>query len=66
MGLKGYRLWAMGQLDLTGRAPPRCDGDGKAVEAHQLGLALFPRYFAVKTPFDDSPCGPCEQSNARE
>ena len=23
MGLKGYRLWAMGQLDATCRAPPR-------------------------------------------
>jgi hypothetical protein len=22
MGLKGYRLWAMGQLDSTCRAPP--------------------------------------------
>jgi hypothetical protein len=30
MGLKGYRLWDMGQLDSTCRAPPRpCrDGDG--------------------------------------
>jgi hypothetical protein len=24
MGLKGFRLWAMGQLDSTCRAPPRC------------------------------------------
>jgi hypothetical protein len=23
MGLKGYRLWSMGQLDSTCRAPPR-------------------------------------------
>jgi hypothetical protein len=23
MGLKGYRLWGMGQLDSTCRAPPR-------------------------------------------
>jgi hypothetical protein len=23
MGLKGYRLWGMGQLDLTRRAPPQ-------------------------------------------
>jgi hypothetical protein len=23
MGLKGYRLWAMGQLESTCRAPPR-------------------------------------------
>jgi hypothetical protein len=23
MGLKGYRLWDMGQLDSTCRAPPR-------------------------------------------
>jgi hypothetical protein len=26
MGLKGYRLWAMGQLDSTCRAPPRREG----------------------------------------
>jgi hypothetical protein len=26
MGLKGYRLWGMGQLDSTCRAPPRCSG----------------------------------------
>jgi hypothetical protein len=25
MGLKGYRLWVMGQLDSTCRAPPRGD-----------------------------------------
>jgi hypothetical protein len=24
MSLKGYRLWAMGQLDSTCRAPPLC------------------------------------------
>jgi hypothetical protein len=32
MGLKGCRLWAMGQLDSTCRAPPRspklCGGSG--------------------------------------
>jgi hypothetical protein len=27
MGLKGYRLWVMGQLDSTCRAPPRVHGD---------------------------------------
>jgi hypothetical protein len=27
MGLKGYRLWATGQLDSTCRAPPRLDGE---------------------------------------
>jgi hypothetical protein len=26
MGLKGYRLWVMGQLDSTCRAPPRLPG----------------------------------------
>jgi hypothetical protein len=26
MGLKGYRLWAMGQLDSTCRAPPQARG----------------------------------------
>jgi hypothetical protein len=25
MGLEGYRLWVMGQLDSTCRAPPRSD-----------------------------------------
>jgi hypothetical protein len=31
MGLKGYRLWAMGQLDSTCRAPPRsCSGTGSS------------------------------------
>jgi hypothetical protein len=28
MGLKGYRLWVMGQLNSTCRAPPRCSGAG--------------------------------------
>jgi hypothetical protein len=27
MGLKGYRLWVMGQLDSTCRAPPRQDAE---------------------------------------
>jgi hypothetical protein len=26
MGLKGYRLWVMGQLDSTCRAPPQVQG----------------------------------------
>jgi hypothetical protein len=31
MGLKGYRLWAMGQLDSTCRAPPRARGRARFV-----------------------------------
>jgi hypothetical protein len=33
MGLKGYRLWAMGQLDSTCRAQPRPLGVDGAVAA---------------------------------
>jgi hypothetical protein len=37
MGLKGYRLWAMGQLDSTWRAPPLVDVLNLAVGAASLG-----------------------------
>jgi hypothetical protein len=39
MGLTGYRLWVMGQLDSTCRAPPRVFGVGRArhAEAARLG-----------------------------
>jgi hypothetical protein len=36
MGLKGYRLWAMGQLDSTCRAPP-----------HPRVLVLYPLKIAA-------------------
>jgi hypothetical protein len=43
MGLKGYRLWAMGQLDSTCRAPPPRDllgYLGGPLRQVQLELAL--------------------------
>jgi hypothetical protein len=33
MGLKGYRLWVMGQLDSTCSAPPEESGSRLAVSA---------------------------------
>jgi hypothetical protein len=39
MGLKGYRLWVMGQLDSTCRAPPR----GAAHPHSVLGAQSNPR-----------------------
>jgi hypothetical protein len=50
MGLKGYRLWAMGKLDSTCRAPPRL----LALEVRlRLGLALFTALLlCVKTRFN--------------
>jgi hypothetical protein len=33
MGLKGYRLWAMGQLDSTCRAPPCATPEPENIEA---------------------------------
>jgi hypothetical protein len=41
MGLKGYRLWAMGQLDSTCRAPPREGLDAKRGELLALRLVLL-------------------------
>jgi hypothetical protein len=40
MGLKGYRLWAMGQLDSTCRAPPRRALFSRAVLDSTLVLAV--------------------------
>jgi hypothetical protein len=43
MGLKGYRLWAMGQLDSTCRAPPRVVrvvDVGRDVVAHAVALQV--------------------------
>jgi hypothetical protein len=39
MGLKGYRLWVMGQLDSTCRAPPR---------EHRPGLPQHHRRYPVR------------------
>jgi hypothetical protein len=39
MGLKGYRLWVMGQIDSTCRAPPRLERveipEPRGVAAHK-------------------------------
>jgi hypothetical protein len=43
MGLKGYRLWAMGQLDSTCRAPPRT-----APRAATLPLRFAPLPYAPR------------------
>jgi hypothetical protein len=45
MGLKGYRLWVVDQLDSTCSAPPRQlpeddQGGGGEGEAHPRGVAL--------------------------
>jgi hypothetical protein len=39
MGLKGYRLWVMGQLDSTCRAPPREPAAAAAAAAVVEALA---------------------------
>ena len=36
MGLKGYRLWVMGQLDSTCRAPPGDDGGQHQAARHRV------------------------------
>jgi hypothetical protein len=52
MGLKGYRLWVMGQLDSTCSAPPRAEevafceqliggGRGGVVAAHHAQRAVL-------------------------
>jgi hypothetical protein len=43
MGLKGYRLWVMGQLDSTCRAPPRRRGFATAATERRI---FTPRGFA--------------------
>jgi hypothetical protein len=42
MGLKGCRLWAMGQLDSTCRAPPRVQRVQQVLQLPRVGLALTP------------------------
>jgi hypothetical protein len=39
MGLKGYRLWVMGQLDSTCRAPPSDDVARRSKPSEVSGLA---------------------------
>jgi hypothetical protein len=52
MGLKAYRLWDMGQLDSTCRAPPR--GDLRVDEAHNLRVRRrrVPRAVALQVAFE--------------
>jgi hypothetical protein len=40
MGLKGYRLWVMGQLDSTCRAPPHGGGSDGFGHAHGHRLVV--------------------------
>jgi hypothetical protein len=49
MGLKGYRLWDMGQLDSTCRAPPHAHcGQGVAVQVDPFeSKGLKPGYHFV-------------------
>jgi hypothetical protein len=49
MGLKGYRLWAMGQLDSTCRAPPRPAARPGAAGA---GRGTWTRCVAVQDAFE--------------
>jgi hypothetical protein len=56
MGLKGYRLWVMGQLDSTCRAPPRevyfheMPRDGGEDHLAVLALDLVPERRGALTP----------------
>jgi hypothetical protein len=49
MGLKGYRLWAMGQLDSTCRAPPQLQ---HALHQQRQHLRGFPRAVALQVAFE--------------
>jgi hypothetical protein len=40
MGVKGYRLWAMGQLDSTCRTPPLPPPDATMTTAAPLALCV--------------------------
>jgi hypothetical protein len=50
MGLKGYRLWVMGQLDSTCSAPPRQEHDGERARQHHEArdVALQVAYLKFK------------------
>jgi hypothetical protein len=50
MGLKGYRLWVMGQLDSTCRAPPRGDGALHGDASAQDALEAMPRVAGSLAP----------------
>jgi hypothetical protein len=59
MGLKGYGLWVMGQLDSNVQSPTSWCGD--AVVSLRAGLAHFTTLFHSKNivRIDDSRNGPC-------
>jgi hypothetical protein len=48
MGLKGYRLWDMGQLDSTCRAPP----NERVVDAFACSNGLNIRVVALQVAFE--------------
>jgi hypothetical protein len=56
MGLKGYRLWVMGQHDSTCRAPPRVRsagrGGGRAGDALRLRVVRERRVVALQVAFE--------------
>jgi hypothetical protein len=45
MGLKGYRLWVMGQLDSTCRAPPREEKTFRGVVREVFGRRFVGPFF---------------------
>jgi hypothetical protein len=49
MGLKGYRLWVVGQLDSTCRAPPR-DGERDAHRSRAAGHGVHLNQRPVPLP----------------
>jgi hypothetical protein len=54
MGLKGYRLWGMGQLDSTCRAPPRARQPARELDLHGVQpSSSFPaRGVALQVAFE--------------
>jgi hypothetical protein len=53
MGLKGYRLWVMGQLDSTCRAPPRVLALPRGLEdALRRGPLLLDHDVALQVAFE--------------
>jgi hypothetical protein len=53
MGLKGYRLWAMGRMNLTCRAPTAAPvaSTVSVPISRDLGLALFTLFCSKNTRF---------------
>jgi hypothetical protein len=59
MGLKGYRLWVMGQLDSNVQSPTA------AARVPPMRVGTFhSRYYCASKhiQFDDTQCGPRNQS----